>query len=75
MTYEALLDEALALPEGQRAALVQELSASLVSSEVEGAWAAEVTRRVKQLRSGVAETVSADVAVARARAALQSFRG
>lgn len=75
ITYEALLDEALALPEDQRAALVQKLNATLAPSGVEEAWAAEVARRVDELRSGGAETIPADVAFARAREALRSSRG
>jgi putative addiction module component (TIGR02574 family) len=75
VTYEALLDEARALPEHQRAALVQELSATLAPPGVEEAWAKEVARRVEDLQSGKVETIPADVVLARAREALRARRG
>lgn len=74
VTYEALLDEAKALPEEQRAALVQELNATLAPRGVEEAWAEEVARRVEELRSGTVETIPADVVIARAREALRTRR-
>lgn len=75
VTYEALLDEARALPEDQRAALVQELNATLAPPGVEEAWADEVTRRVEELRSGKVETIPADIVIARAHEALRARRG
>lgn len=75
MTYEALLEEARALPEEQRAALVQELNATLAPPGVEEAWVKEVARRVEALRSGHVETIPADLVVARAREALRARRG
>jgi putative addiction module component (TIGR02574 family) len=74
VTYEALLDEAKALPEEQRAALVQELNATLAPPGVEEAWAEEVARRVEELRSRTVETIPADVVIARAREALRTRR-
>ena len=74
VTYEALLDEARALPEHQRAALVQELNATLAPPGVEEAWAKEVARRVEDLQSGKVETIPADVVMARAREALRARR-
>jgi len=75
MTYEALLDKARALPEDQRATLVQELNATLAPPGVEEAWAKEVARRVEDLRSGNVETIPADVVIARAHEALRARRG
>lgn len=75
MTYEALLDEARSLPEDQRAALVQELNATLAPPGVEEAWAIEVSRRVEELRSGKVETIPADIVIARASEALRARRG
>lgn len=75
VTYEALLDEAMALPADQRAALVQELSATLAPPGVEEAWAVEVNRRVEELRSGKVEPIPGDVVIARAEEALRARRG
>ncbi len=75
MTYKALLAEARALPEDQRAALVQELNATLAPPGVEEAWAKEVAVRVDELRSGQVETIPVDVVMARARESLQARRG
>jgi len=74
VTYQALLDQAKALPEDQRAALVQELNATLAPPGVEAAWAEEVARRVEDLRSGAVETIPSDVVLARAREALRTRR-
>lgn len=75
MTYKALLAEARALPEDLRAALVQELNATLAPPGVEEAWAKEVAVRVDELRSGQVETIPVDVVMARARESLQARRG
>lgn len=78
MTYEALLDEALALPEDQRAALVNSLQRTLASrpsEEVEAAWAQEIARRVEDVRSGSAELIPADRAIAEIRESLRARRG
>jgi putative addiction module component (TIGR02574 family) len=78
VTYEALLDEALALPEDQRAALVNSLQKTLASrpsDEVEAAWAQEIARRVEDVRSGSAELIPADKAIAEIRESLRARRG
>lgn len=75
MTYEALLDEALALSEDQRAALVNSTLASRPSPEVEAAWAQEIARRVEDVRSGSAELIPADQAIAEIRESLRTRRG
>lgn len=56
---EHLLDEALKLPESERAELAARLIQSLdpeVDSEVDAAWAAEIERRCAALDSGQAVT-------------------
>ena len=78
VTYEALLDEALALPEDQRAALVKSLQETLASSpspEVEAAWAQEVASRVEDVRAGTADLIPADQAIAEIRESLRARRG
>ena len=56
----SVLDEALKLPEAERARLAAELLASLdgeADDGVEAAWAAEVSRRKEQVRTGAAQMV------------------
>jgi putative addiction module component (TIGR02574 family) len=52
---EAITAAALALPEGQRAALLARLMESLddpPDADVEQAWADEIARRIEDVRSG-----------------------
>jgi putative addiction module component (TIGR02574 family) len=63
MTQEAheLLQKALALPEQERAELAGNLISSLdatVDQDVDAAWQQEVLRRLHEIQSGKAETVS-----------------
>jgi putative addiction module component (TIGR02574 family) len=70
---DTILGTALALPPDERAWLVAELIASLDQSEdtdVEAAWATEIERRIDEIESGEAETVSWEEARARIRATL-----
>lgn len=56
-----LLEKALALPEGERIAIVRVLIESLDESadvDVERAWEEEIARRIASLDSGKARTVS-----------------
>jgi putative addiction module component (TIGR02574 family) len=56
---EQLLDEALRLPEQERAEIAARLIESLereVDSDVDGAWAAEIERRCAALDAGQAVT-------------------
>jgi len=58
---DTILDTALALPPDARAWLASELIASLDEGEdidVEAAWAAEIERRIADVESGKAKTVS-----------------
>ena len=55
-----ILEEALALPSGERAALAAPLLDSLdtnVDDDAEAGWAIEVNRRVAELDSGAVKTV------------------
>lgn len=76
VTYEALLSEAMALPDEQRAALVKHLAASLSSeiAQVESAWTEEVSSRVDALRAEQLRTVHAEEALSRVEALLRTRR-
>jgi putative addiction module component (TIGR02574 family) len=70
---DTILDTALALPPNERAWLASELIASLDEtndSDVEAAWAAEIERRIAEVESGDAETISWEEARTRIRATL-----
>jgi putative addiction module component (TIGR02574 family) len=70
---DTILDTALSLPADERAWLASELIASLdetEDSDVEAAWAAEIERRIAEVESGEAETISWDEARTRIRASL-----
>jgi hypothetical protein len=67
---DALLDEALKLPDEDRALLAFRLAESLQAApepEAEKAWAEEITRRIERLRDGTARVTSGADALARAR--------
>jgi putative addiction module component (TIGR02574 family) len=70
---DTILDTALALPPDERAWLASELIASLDEGEdidVEAAWAAEIERRIADVESGKAKTVSWEEARTRIKATL-----
>ena len=70
---DTILDTALALSPNERAWLASELIASLdesKDSDVEAAWATEIERRIAEVESGEAETISWEEARTRIRAAL-----
>jgi len=70
---DTILDTALALPPDERAWLASELIASLDEGEdidVEAAWAAEIERRIADVESGKAKTVSWEEARTRVKATL-----
>jgi len=72
MNVETLEAEALHLPPGERARLVERLIASLdADPEVEKAWAAEVERRQAQVESGEVALVSGPKVLARLKAEFQ----
>ena len=71
---EAILDEALELPEPERARLALRLAESLDPNPEHGseeAWGEEIARRIARLRDGSARIVSSDEALAQARARLR----
>ena len=58
---DTILGSALTLPPDERAWLASELIASLdegEDAEVEAAWAVEIERRIAEVESGEAKTVS-----------------
>ena len=69
LTFEALSNEALALPADKRAILANQLLESLDghenAREVEAAWAQEIERRVRAFERGEAEFVPGDEALAK----------
>jgi len=71
---DAILHDALELPEDERARLALRLAESLEPApapQAADAWASEVARRIQRLRDGTALTVTSDDALARARARLR----
>jgi putative addiction module component (TIGR02574 family) len=71
---DSVLDEALKLPETERARLAAELLASLdgeADDGVEAAWAAEVKRRKEDVRTGAARMVPWEQVKAEVKAALK----
>jgi putative addiction module component (TIGR02574 family) len=71
---DTVLDTALALPTDERAWLASELIASLDEGEdadVEAAWAVEIERRIAEVDSGHAKTVSWEEARTRIKATLE----
>ena len=71
---DAILHDALELPETERARLALKLAESLKPAprpDAPEAWAAEITRRIERLRDGTARTIGSDDALARARARLR----
>lgn len=74
MTVEQLATEALSLPSEARALLAEQLVESLdvtaPASYVDELWASEAQRRLAEIRSGRAQTISGDEAAARVRRAV-----
>jgi len=74
---DSILEEALQLPEDERARVALRLSESLSGTpdaNAVSAWAHEITRRIERLRDGSARTVTTDEALSRARAHLATRR-
>ena len=72
MTIDELRREALGLDLASRASLARDLLSSLddlTEAETEQLWLEESLRRHQEIVSGAVETVSADEALAKARAA------
>ena len=74
-TFEALLDQALLLPEEERGALATRLLRSLEpddgdepdTQEWEAAWSADLDRRVREIHDGSVELVEGDDVLAELR--------
>lgn len=63
MNFQQIEDEALHLPEEERAALAQKLLLSLDSSkpsELEEEWLAEAHRRAKEIDEGIVNPIPAE---------------
>jgi putative addiction module component (TIGR02574 family) len=75
LTIEKLTHDALALPENERAQLVQTLLQSLepsIDEGVDAAWDTEVARRVESVRQGTAQGRPAEVVLRDIRARHQT---
>jgi putative addiction module component (TIGR02574 family) len=75
MTEEVLFSEALKLPTDKRAELAAELLRSLdgePDEDVEAAWAAEIERRVRDVKAGKARFEDWEVIRDRARDRLRN---
>jgi putative addiction module component (TIGR02574 family) len=71
VSVEALEAEALHLPPGERARLIERLIASLdADPEVEEAWAAEVERRQAEIESGAVSLLPGPETLAKLKAEL-----
>jgi putative addiction module component (TIGR02574 family) len=76
-TFEEVRNEALALTPEERGHLAEELLDSVDSEdslEWDDDYAAEIQRRVAEIRAGTAKMVSADDAIAAARQAVDDVR-
>ena len=76
-TFEEVREEAMALTPEQRGSLAEELLDSVESDEGvewDEEYAAEIQRRVAEVRAGTAKTVPADEAIAAAREAVNDVR-
>lgn len=67
-----VLEDALALPEHERAALVDALVESLMPSDALGReWSAEIARRIEAVERGESHLIAADEVEARIKSALK----
>ena len=74
---DTLLEEALKLPEQERARVALRLSESLSGVpdvHAHEAWAGEIARRIARLNDGTARTVTSAEALSQARAGLAARR-
>jgi len=82
-TFEAVLAQALQLPDEQRGELVARLLRSLepeegdeiTGEEWEATWSDEVSRRIHEVEDGSAELIDGDEVLREARARYESRRG
>ncbi|MCB9658229.1 MAG: addiction module protein [Sandaracinaceae bacterium] len=72
-TAQKILEDALSLPEDERAALADALNESLSpKGDLSPAWKAEIARRIEAVEGGESRLIPGDEALARVRAALES---
>jgi putative addiction module component (TIGR02574 family) len=72
---ESITNDAMTLPNRERAKLARDLVASLdgpVEVSVAEAWDTEICRRINDIESGKTELLDVDEAIARARARMRS---
>ena len=73
---KAVTEQALTLPEGERAALAETLLASLAvfaTPKIEHAWRAEVRQRVEEIDAGRAELIPSEEVHRQVRAKLDEI--
>lgn len=72
-TAKKILEQALALPEEEREALVDALAESLdrAQDDLSDAWKAEIARRIEAVERGESKLIEGDEVEARLRAALR----
>lgn len=75
-TAKKILEQALALPEEEREALVEALAGSLARPPVDlsDEWKAEIARRIAAVERGESKLIEADEVDARVRAAFRRAR-
>jgi hypothetical protein len=75
MSYDEILEQAMALPDEERGALAELLIESLeLTDEIDPELMAIWERRIDEVESGVAKTIPVEESIARARAALEDAR-
>jgi putative addiction module component (TIGR02574 family) len=68
--FSEILEEARALPYGERAELIEQLIADAAKSpdpEIEKAWGDEALRRIKEIQAGKATGIPLEEALAQVR--------
>jgi len=76
MSYDEILEQAMALPEHERGALAEQLVESLqpehddIDPELMAIW----ERRIEEIESGKVKPIPVEESIARARAALKDAR-
>lgn len=74
MNLKQIEDEALHLPEAERAGLAQKLLLSLdapTAEEIEEAWMVEACRRAREIDEGIVQPIPAEEVRKKARALLR----
>jgi putative addiction module component (TIGR02574 family) len=75
MSYDEILEQAMALPMKKRGALAEQLIESLEpAEELDPELMATVERRLAEIDAGTAKMIPVEESIARARAALEEAR-